>query len=145
MAVLDASALIALLRAEPGEAIVREVLRDEEHSSAVSALNLAESVDVLVRVFEIEESDVADAIDLLELGGLVVIDVDGRTAWRAGMFRATHYRKRSAEISLADSVAAVTASIRQEALVTSDRPLARAARAAGIDVIAIADQHGSSR
>lgn len=143
MAVLDASALIALLRAEPGGTAVRQVL-DAESSSGVTASNLAESVDVLVRVFEIHESDVADAIDLLELGGLVVIDVDGRSAWRAGMFRATHYRKGSAELSLADAVAATTASARNEALVTSDRSLARVARAAGIDVIAIADRHGST-
>ncbi len=142
MAVLDASALIALLRAEPGGAAVRQVLQVDS-SSGVAAINLAESVDVLVRVLEIQEADVADSIDLLELGGLLVIDIDGRSAWRAGMFRATHYRKATAEISLADSVAATTAADRNEALVTSDRSLARVARAAGIQVIAIADRHGS--
>lgn len=143
VAVLDASALIALLRAEPGGSMVRQILQDADRSSGVSAINLAESVDVLVRVFDIDESDIADAFDLLELGGLAVIDMDGQTAWRAGMFRARHYRKGSAEISHADSVAAITASARMEALVTSDRALIRVARAAGIEVIAIPDQHRS--
>ena len=68
MAVLDASALIALLRAEPGGSMVRQILQDADRSSGVSAINLAESVDVLVRVFDIDESDIADAFDLLELG-----------------------------------------------------------------------------
>ena len=123
--------------------MVRQILQVVDRSSGVSAINLAESVDVLVRVFDIQESDVADAFDLLELGGLAVIDMDGRTAWRAGMFRARHYQKGSAEISHADSVAAITASARMEALVTSDRALARVARAAGIEVITIQDQHGA--
>jgi predicted nucleic acid-binding protein len=142
MAVLDASALIALLRGEPGGAAVGQILHAADSSAAVSALNLAESVDVLVRVFGIDASDVGEAFDLLELGGLVVMDVDGRTAWRAGLFRAANYRKGSAEISLADAMAAISAQAREDALVTSDRTLARVARAAGIEVLAIPDRFG---
>lgn len=143
MPVLDASALIALLRAEPGADTVRDMLQDRTQPSAISAVNLTESVDVLVRVFGISETDVTDAFDLLEMGGLAVIAVDGRTAWRAGLFRAAHYRKRTAEISQADCIAAVTAQQRAEGLVTSDRVLATVARSAGIDVVAF--RPGSSR
>jgi predicted nucleic acid-binding protein len=143
VAVLDASALIALLNGEPGASAVEAVLRDPDRASAVSAVNVAETVDVLIRIYGIAASDVAEAFDLLELGGLAVVEVSPRTAWRAGLFRAARYRRRGADVSLADGIAAVTAEGRGEPLVTSDRALAVVARAAGIDVVPIPDAAGA--
>jgi hypothetical protein len=51
------------------------------------------------------------------------------------------YRRRTAELSLADCV--LFASLEEDdALATSDRPLARAARRLGHDVIALPDSPG---
>ena len=145
MAVLDASALVALLNGEPGAATVKQLFEEPTRPSGISAINLAEGIDVLIRVYGIEESAVADAIDLLEVGGLDVLPIDARTAWQAGIFRASRYRKSTAELSHADCIAAVTARERAEPLVTSDRPLTRVARASGIEVIQIPDRFKGSR
>jgi uncharacterized protein with PIN domain len=144
VAVLDASALIVLLNDEPGATTVRSALGDQSRLSAISAINLAESVDVLVRVYGIEESAVADAIDLLEIGGLDVVAVDARAAWQAGRLRARTYRKRVAEVSQADCVAIVTASARADPLITSYKPLAAVARAQGLDVTVLPDRYRSA-
>lgn len=141
MAVLDASALIVLLNDEPGATTVRSALEDRSRPSVISAINLAESVDVLVRVYGIEESAVADAIDLLEIGGLDVVAVEAQAAWQAGLLRANAYRKRVAEVSQADCVAIVTAAARADALITTDKPLAEVARAQGLDVTVLPDRY----
>lgn len=144
MAVLDASALIVLLNDEPGATTVSSALVDRSRPSVISAINLAESVDVLVRVYGIEESDVADAIDLLEIGGLDVVAVEAQSAWQAGLLRARSYRKRVAEVSQADCVAIVTAQARADALITTDKPLAAVARAQGLDVTVLPDRYRSA-
>ncbi len=141
VSVLDASALIAFVAGEPGAEVVEAALRDVATPAAISSVNLAESVDTLVRRLGIGESEVAHAIDLLELGGLEIVPLDGRSAYRAGRFRATHYRKGTTEISIADAVAAVLAADRGAALLTNDRALGEAAEAVGVAVgyVAIRD------
>jgi rRNA-processing protein FCF1 len=72
---------------------------------------------------------------------LAVRELDCEGAARAGLLRAQLYRRRTAELSLADCV--LFASLEEDdALATPDRPLARAARRLGHDVIALPDSRG---
>lgn len=50
MTVLDAHAIVALLTAEPAAAEVETILRNRGARSVTSAANLAEVIDVLVRL-----------------------------------------------------------------------------------------------
>jgi PIN domain nuclease of toxin-antitoxin system len=78
-AVLDASAILALVNDEPGATVVQETLPD----AAVSAVNLSE---VIAKLSEIgmPPEDIAGALDGL---GLVVHDFDREDARTAGMLR----------------------------------------------------------
>ena len=106
MILLDAHAVIALLRGGP---VGREVrLLGESGPTAVSWLNLAETVDQLVRVFARPVNDVLADLAISERGGLDVIPVDGVIATRAGRIRAQHYGSKSCPVSMADCVAAAT-------------------------------------
>lgn len=140
MILLDAHAVIALLRGGP---VGREVrLLGESGPTAVSWLNLAETVDQLVRVFARPVNDVLADLAISERGGLDVIPVDGVIATRAGRIRAQHYGSKSCPVSMADCVAAATALALGADLATADPDLASVARAHGIPVIALADSSG---
>ena len=83
-AVLDASALLALLNSEPGSRIVEENLED----AAMSAVNLSEVVSKLS-----ERGMPADAVrDALESLGLAVHPFDTEMAYAAGTLRAATRR-----------------------------------------------------
>jgi rRNA-processing protein FCF1 len=72
---------------------------------------------------------------------LEVVDVDEVLGWRAAELRRRHYRRRVSELSLADCIA--LASTRDsDTLATTDPPLARAARAESIEVLALSDAAG---
>lgn len=99
---LDAYALIALLADERAEPQVGALVAGG--GCAVSAVNLLEVVDHLVRVRGVPE-DVLDAsLDPLIDGPLRVLTVDRDTAQRAARVRAAHYHRSERPISLADCV-----------------------------------------
>ncbi len=75
--VLDASALLALLNAEKGAAVVQELLAD----SIMSSVNLAEVVTRLSAIGMIE-TDIRDTLTLL---GLAVSPFDEEQAFQAGL------------------------------------------------------------
>jgi PIN domain nuclease of toxin-antitoxin system len=136
---LDAYALVAAARREPAAAEVAEVMRGGD--CAVTTVNVAELYDQLVRRVGLT----AEAVDghmrpLLE-ETLAVRELGRERAARAGLLRAQLYRRRTAELSLADCV--LLASLDEDdAIATADRPLARAARRLGHDVIALPDSGG---
>ena len=72
LTVLDASALLALLLDEPGRADVEALMR-RHPPPVISAVNLAEVIDKLVRGRGANAEQVNDAIDLLIVGGLEVL------------------------------------------------------------------------
>jgi len=122
--VLDASALIAYLLDEPARAEVGDLLRKRPPPS-ISAVNLegrpAERVN--------------DAIDLLLVSGLEVQPFWLPNARRSAALRSTFYDRSTSALSLADCACLATAVALKTDLATSDAPLARAARAVGVDVI----------
>ena len=141
MTILDAYAVVALLRDEPAAPVVEQLLTaDADAHAQLTTVGLAEVVDRLIRLMDIDEDDAV--LDIAELGLANPIDLDAPTALRAGMLRARHYHRRSRAISLADCVAAETARATATALVTSDPHLLDTCHAESIDVIALPDTSG---
>lgn len=129
---LDAFALIALAADEPAAADVERVVRGGR--AALTATNLSEVVDVLVRVEGRSAEELRATLPMVVEGIVAVIDVDSRVAWRAGELRARHYHRSRSPLSLADCHLLAAAGP-GDSIVTGDRPLARAAEKEGVEVV----------
>jgi PIN domain nuclease of toxin-antitoxin system len=122
--VLDASAVIAFLRDEPGAAVVERYFGPENHSVYMHALNLCEVYYDFLRAAG--ESSAEGAVqDILLLGVRERNDM-ASDFWRAiGRIKAEHRR-----VSLADCCALALAGSLGAVLLTADRhelePLSRA-------------------
>jgi len=138
--VLDAYAVLAFLRAEPAADEVAALLRRQ---CAMSAANLAETFDQLVRVFRRPADDVYGDLALLGHAGLDIVPVDADIALAAGALRARHYHRQHSPLSLADCLAAATALARRAELATADPPLAALMRAEDGQVVALPDSRGN--
>ena len=93
--VLDSSALIAFLRAEPGGADVREILG--RHRCYAHAVNLCEVYYDFLRVAD--QPTALAALDDLSAAGLIEVDQLTRPLWLAAGRLKAHGR-----ISLADCI-----------------------------------------
>jgi predicted nucleic acid-binding protein len=109
---------------------------------SVSAINLAEVIDVMTRIYHRTPAETLDALALLESGGLRFASVDSKIGLEAGTLHAQHYDRRTSALSMADCVALATARVLKEPLVTSDPALAAAARATDVVVIPLPDRRG---
>lgn len=136
---LDASALIALLRDEPGAADVQDVLRRGE--SVVVAINLSEALDRVMRVDGVDAATLRTVISPLLATGMAVRSIDEPLAWAAAELRARRYHRTRAPLSLADC-ALVAAAQPGDAVVSADGALLRVARAEGVDVVVLPDSRG---
>ena len=137
---LDAFALIALLREEPAADEVETVLRRGE--AAMSVVNLAEALDVLQRVDGVDRARL-DAVTVPLLHeSVALLAVDERTARDGADVRARRYHRARAPLSLADCLLIAAARGAQAAVATADRPLANAARAEGVEITALPDSRG---
>lgn len=135
-ALLDAQALVAFLREEPAAHDVEVVLR--RGAVAMTAPNLSETLDVLIRVDGYDESLLGSLIDPL---GLDIVPMTAYHAWRAAALRSRHYAKDESEVSLADC-ALVAAATPADVVVTADRPVLRMADAEGVGTLALVDSTG---
>jgi PIN domain nuclease of toxin-antitoxin system len=104
---LDAFAVIALLRDEPAAASVRQLLTEDDAS--MTALGIAEVVDHLVRFAGASEDDAV--LDVAQLGLAAAVVTDDSIALHAGLLRARHYDRRARDVSLADCVLAASARV----------------------------------
>lgn len=139
MTVLDAYAVIALLRAEPAAAAVEATLT---HGDAVlTAVGVGEVVDHLIRLAGADEEEAA--LDLAQLGLLDGVVVTAQLGGAAGRLRARHYHRTRCAVSMADCVAAESARTLGEALATSDPHLLDVCHAEGIDYIVLPESDGS--
>ncbi len=109
-AVLDASALLALLNEEPGHEIVASVISE----AVISAVNLSEVVGKLADQ-GIADQELRRAIDALGLG---VIPFDEAQAYAAGLMRPV---TRRAGLSLGDRACLGLARLRKAPAYTTDR------------------------
>lgn len=136
MIVLDAYAVLALLKGEPAASEVLPLL----DRARLTSMGLAEVVDHLVRVIGSDEDDVL--LDLAELGLLDAVPVEAEDGVRAGLTRAEHYHRSSCAVSLIDCVAAEVAHRRSEMLATADPHLLDLCHATGVAPIALPDSQG---
>jgi ribonuclease VapC len=122
-AVLDASALLSLLRNEPGWERVRDVLAD----SAMTTVNLGEVVGHFVRNGALE-ADIR-----LALGPLPIdwISFDEEMAFTAGLLSSA---TRRAELSFGDRACLALASRLGVPALTADRSWRDVAEAAGVEI-----------
>lgn len=114
--ILDAYAVLALLKGEPAAPLVQQVLESGEASLTV--LGVAEVVDHLVRLGGASDEDAA--LDLAQLGLAEPAPLDADVALRAGLLRARHYHRSDRAVSLADCVAAESARAAAVPLASTD-------------------------
>lgn len=137
MILLDASALIAFLRAEKAERQVREMLRGGD--AAITSVNLAETVDVLGRVGGVAPSDLDEMLAPLLGSALMVIPIGEREARIGGSIRATRYHHKRAPVSLADCLLMGAALTHGAAIATVDQVLADVAEQVAIEVLRLGE------
>jgi PIN domain nuclease of toxin-antitoxin system len=106
---LDATALIALLTGERAASAVEALLRDED--VAIASVNLAETIDILVRVFGFDVDAVDTIIVPLPAVNLGVVPIGEEEARRGASVRATHYHRTRMPLSPADCLLISTASL----------------------------------
>lgn len=136
MILLDAYALIAAATGEAAAGEVADLLRAGD--CAITTANLAEVYDQLVRRVGLDPDDVEGHVQPLLDHSLVLLALEREQAKRAGLLRARYYRRRTAELSLADCI--LLASLDEGDMVaTADPPLARTARRLDRAVVALPD------
>lgn len=139
MTVLDAYAVIALLRSEPAAAEVEATLK--RGAAVLTAVGVGEVIDHLVRLAGADEEEAA--LDVAQLGLLDGIVVTAQLGGAAGRLRARHYHRTRCAISMADCIAAESARTLGEALATSDPHLLDVCCIEGIDYIVLPQSDGS--
>jgi PIN domain nuclease of toxin-antitoxin system len=140
--VLDASAVIAALANEPARPQVEALLRAET-PPVISAVNLAEAIEWLVRLGGHSPQRVRETVNWLIVGGLQVEPVWPPLARSAAALRARHYHRTDRPISLADCFCLTTAISLAANLATTDSHLAGLAGDLGVEVIALPDSTGA--
>ena len=122
--VLDASAVLALLNAEPGSELVADALAG---GVTMSAINLAEVVAKLSEA-GMGADRIREAIDLLAIH---IADFDADTAYQTGLLRP---RTRAAGLSLGDRACLALAQRLGVPAVTTDRAWERLALGVGVRI-----------
>jgi len=140
VSVLDAYAVIAYLR---GEACADEVAGLLREPTVLTAINAAEVIDQLVRVFGRDPDDVHADLALLASVGMTIRSVSAELGLEAGRLRARHYHRERRAVSLADCVAAVAALAEGRPLATSDPASAAVVRDEGGRVHALPGSDGT--
>jgi len=138
--VLDAFAVVALLRGETAAPEVRDLL--ERGDAVLTSLGLAEVVDHLVRV--IGTTDEEAVLDVAQLGLGDALPVDADLALGAALLRARHYHRRDRAVSLADCIASETARTLGAVLATADPHLLDLCRDEGITTNPLPDSTGAT-
>ncbi len=132
---LDAYALIALLAEEPAAEQVETILRRGE--AAITAVNLAEALDVLQRVQGIPRERLHELTTPLVSERMALVEITEPIARDAADIRARRYHRTRTPISLADSIL-LAATGQSDELATADRPLIAVAEAEKLNVRALA-------
>ena len=123
LAVLDASALLALLLDEPGADRVREVITD----AAMSAVNLAEVVSYFARKGALDP-DIRAMVDDV---AIAIVPLDEALAYTAGLYLPS---TRTAGLSLGDRACLALAGRLAVRAQTTDRSWSRIAAAVGVEI-----------
>lgn len=139
MTALDAYALVAFFADEPARGEVEAILRRE---CVLSSVNFAESLDVLQRVYGVEEDELHARLDPL-LSDVIDIDTPSATdAWAVARLRSRRYARSARELSIADCFLLAMGERLDVAVATADPAVAATARAASIEVLPLPDRRG---
>lgn len=139
MIVLDAYGLVAFLGDEPAADAVEDLLTGG--GVAMTAINLAEAMDILMRTGGVSEPDLHGWVDALLVGPLATISVTTRHAWIAARLRRKHYRRGDSAVSIADCFALAGCGPGDQ-LATADRALLAMAEAEDVATIRLLDSRG---
>ena len=139
MTILDAYAVLALLKGEPAATPVQLLI--EAGDAALTAVGVAEVLDHLVRVVGVIEEEAV--LDLAQLDLETPTPIDDQLSQTAGLLRARHYHRSRRAVSLADCVAAAVAGDTGRPLATSDPHLLDLCANEGIPVTVLPDSSGS--
>lgn len=139
MTLLDAYAVIAYLRGERCADEVAQLLRTP---TVITATNVAEVVDQLVRIYGRDPDDVHGDLALLVNAGMDIVAVTADHGLLAGLLRARYYQRDRSAVSLADCVAAAVALSEDNPIATADPALAAVVRAEGGSVHPLVDSNG---
>jgi predicted nucleic acid-binding protein len=131
MILLDAFALVAFLKGEQAADAVEVLLRE---GVEVSAANLAEALDVVGRLDEVDAKELRDLVEPLLVGSITLTSITARHVWRATDIRRRHYRRKKCPLSLGDALLLAVAAGGSGELATADPDVQRVARAEGIVV-----------
>jgi PIN domain nuclease of toxin-antitoxin system len=124
--VLDASALIALIKNEPGAGVVDAILGDDANTCWVHAVNLCEAYYDFVRASDVRRAEELVA-GLMDTGIIVREDMDGSFWRKVGLHKALLKR-----ISLADCFCIALADRLNAEIITADRHELEAVRDQGL-------------
>jgi len=126
--VLDACAVIALLRGEPAAEPVRQLIGAGD--ATLTVLAQAEVLDQLARVVGVGEEEAV--LTLAQLGLPIPAPVPAAIGLRAGLLRSRHYHRTDRAVSLADCAGAEVARALGARLATADTHLLELCRDEGI-------------
>jgi PIN domain nuclease of toxin-antitoxin system len=136
--VLDAFAVVAYFRDEPAAPEVVPLL---DAGARLTAVGLAEVLEVLVRTIGVDEETAA--LDVAELGLFETTHVDSRLGLAAGRLRARVYHRTRCAVSMADCIAAEAARELDQTLASADPHLLAVCHTEGIDTIVLPASDGS--
>lgn len=139
MVVLDAAALIAVMKDEPAADVVSDLLHG---STAISSVNYCEVVDHLLRVAGVDRDWIDSTLAPVVNSSLDIVAMHASTADQAAQVRAHFYDAQSCPISLADSFAIATAQMLRAPLATSDRAVTKILMELDHEVIALPNSRG---
>ena len=137
--VVDAGPIVSVLL---GDAAAQEVSSAlDGRDCGVTVVNVAEVLDVLIRVHRAPVDDASEALGRFLADVARPIPTTRSLAEQAALIRARHYHRRDRDVSLADCFA-LAAAIPDADVATSDTAIARVARAEGLEVIALPNPRG---
>lgn len=137
MTILDACAVLALLKDEPAAEAVEQIANDD---GRLTALGVGEVLDHLIRLIGVSEEEAV--LDLAALGLLLPVAVDSTVAIGSGMLRANHYHRTRRPVSMADCAVAEAARQAKLPVATSDRHLLDLCHEEGIPVRPLPNSKG---
>lgn len=137
--VVDAGPVVSLLL---GDAAAPEVVAALTGRDArISAVNVGEVMDVLVRVHRVPADDAAESVWRFLDDVAAAVPASAEHAEKAGQLRARHYHRRDRDVSLADCFVVAVAGEDDE-IATSDSAVARMASIEGRQVLALPNARG---
>jgi uncharacterized protein with PIN domain len=137
--VVDTGPIVSLLLDDDAAPEVASAL--EGRDCGVCVVNVAEVLDVLIRVHRTIADDASEALDrfLADVAGPIA--ATRALSEQAALLRARHYHRRDRDVSLADCYA-IAVALPDADIATSDSAIADVARAEGIEVISLPNPRG---